>query len=58
MATTGAASLLRVALPVEAAGPKARRLWENRDLPAQVNGRTLQVEVGTLDEYEAVAVEW
>ena len=49
---------LRVALPASAGRPKVRRLWEDRDLPAQVDGQTLQVEVGMLDEYEAVAVEW
>jgi hypothetical protein len=49
---------LRVALPEEARQPKVRRLWEDRDLASQVNGRTLHVKVGTLDEYEAIAVEW
>ncbi|MBI5387417.1 MAG: beta-galactosidase trimerization domain-containing protein [Verrucomicrobia bacterium] len=50
--------LLRVALPDEAREPKVRRLWEDRALRGQVKGRTLQVDVGTLEEYEAVAVEW
>lgn len=49
---------LRVALPEEARQPEVRRLWEDRDLASQVNGRTLHVKVGTLDEYEAIAVEW
>ena len=49
---------VRVALPEEARQPKARRLLENRDLPSLVEGRTVWVEVGPLDEYEAVAVEW
>jgi len=49
---------LRVALPEEARQPKVRRLWEDRDLASQVNDRTLHVKVGTLDEYEAIAVEW
>jgi len=38
--------------------PKVRRLWEDRRLPAEVMDRRLQVDVGSLDEYEAVAVEW
>ena len=41
---------LRVALPEEAREPKVRRLWEDRDLPSQVKGRTFLIEVGTLDE--------
>lgn len=49
---------LRVALPEGSREPKARRLWEDRALAAQIKGRTLQVEVGAIDEYEAVAVEW
>jgi hypothetical protein len=49
---------LRVALPEEASEPKVRRLWEDREVAFQVNGRTLQIDLGTLDEYEAVAVEW
>jgi hypothetical protein len=49
---------LRVALPDHVHAPKVRRLWEARDLPSQVEGTTLQVQVGTLQEYEAVAIEW
>ena len=35
-----------------------RRLWENRELPFQMMNGAVAVEVGRLDEYEAVAVEW
>lgn len=49
---------LRIRLSAEARQPKARRLWQNRELPARLQDRTLEVQVGTLDEYEAVAVEW
>jgi hypothetical protein len=49
---------LRIALPEAARNPKVRRLWDNRELPFQVKEENVQVEVGTLNEYEAVAVEW
>jgi hypothetical protein len=49
---------LRLALPEAAREPKARRLWENRNVETQVRGQTLEIKVGAIDEYEAVAVEW
>jgi len=49
---------LDIALPEDARNPVARRLWADCDLFPQVHGRTLQIELGTLDEYEAVSVEW
>ena len=49
--------ILRVKLPDAVRVVNVRRLWEDRELPAQLTGRTLQVDIGTLDEYEAVAVE-
>lgn len=48
---------LRLALPSNMRVRSVRRLWENRELPFVVKGSSLSVAVGTLDEYEAVAVE-
>ena len=48
---------LRLALPFDTRVRSVRRLWENRELPFVVKGSSLSVAVGTLDEYEAVAVE-
>jgi hypothetical protein len=49
---------LRLALPEGAREPKARRLWEDRKLEVQAKRQALRVEVGGIDEYEAVAVDW
>ena len=49
---------LRVSVPDECRVQQVRRLWENRSLPFQVKDKTVSVEIGRLDEYEAVAVEW
>ncbi|MBI5397208.1 MAG: hypothetical protein HZA91_18070 [Verrucomicrobia bacterium] len=49
---------LRVRVPADCRVQRVRRLWENRDLPFEVRDNAVRVEVGRLDEYEAVAVEW
>ena len=49
--------ILRVKLPDAVRVVNVRRLWEDRELASQVTGRILWVDIGTLDEYEAVAVE-
>ncbi len=48
---------LRVRLPGEGRVKRVRRLWESRDLPFQSQDNQVQVEVGRLGEYEAVAIE-
>jgi hypothetical protein len=48
---------LRVSLPEGGRAQSVRRLWENRDLPFQSAGRRVSIEVGALNEYEAVAIE-
>ena len=49
---------LRLPLPETAREPMVRRLWDDRAVQTQVRGRTLEVEVGAIEEYEAVAVQW
>ena len=49
---------LHVALPGDARPLRVRRLWDPRDLSFRVAGRTLQVAVGAIEEYKAVAEEW
>ncbi len=49
---------LQVVLPGDARPERVRRLWDPRELSYRVAGRTLQVVVGAIEEYEAVAVEW
>lgn len=48
---------LRFALPNDACPRAVRRLWEDRDVPFQVKDRMVHVELGTLNEYEAIAVD-
>ncbi|MCX7824978.1 MAG: beta-galactosidase [Verrucomicrobiae bacterium] len=50
--------LLRVSGPSDGRVQRVRRLWEDRDLPFEAKPGSIRVEVGRLDEYEAVAVEW
>lgn len=49
---------LRVTVPPEARVLRVRRLWENRGVPFRASGQAVSVDVGRLDEYEAVAIEW
>jgi hypothetical protein len=49
---------LRVRVPEDVRVAQVRRFWENRELPFQVTGRLVSLEVDPLNEYEAVAVEW
>ena len=49
---------LRVAVPSGCRVQQVRRLWDNRAVPFHLLDSTAAIEVGRLDEYEAVAVEW
>ena len=49
---------LRIAVPDVTRIQRVRRLWEDRELPFRVQDQAVLVEVGTLEEYEAVVVEW
>ena len=49
---------LRIAVPDVTRIQRVRRLWEDRELPFRVQDQAVLVDVGTLEEYEAVAVEW
>jgi len=49
---------LRVRVPADCRVQRVRRLWENRDLPFEVKNDAVTANIGALDEYEAVAVEW
>jgi hypothetical protein len=49
---------LRVRVPADAQVHEVRRLWENRSLPFQIKDHTASIDVGRLDEYEAVALQW
>jgi len=49
---------LRVVVPSGCRVQQVRRLWENRAVPFQQQGNTVAIDVGRLDEYEAVAVDW
>jgi len=49
---------LRVAVPGGCRVQQVRRLWENRAVPFRQEDGKVAIELGRLDEYEAVAVEW
>ena len=49
---------LRVAVPGGCQVQQVRRLWEDRNLPFHLQDNAVAIDVGRLDEYEAVAVEW
>ena len=49
---------LRVAVPGGCQVQQVRRLWEDRNLPFHLQDNAVAIDVGRLDEYEAVSVEW
>ncbi|HWI58111.1 MAG TPA: beta-galactosidase trimerization domain-containing protein, partial [Bacillota bacterium] len=49
---------LSLAVPPGVQVERVRRLWEDRELPFTLQNQRMEVEVGTLNEYEALAVEW
>lgn len=49
---------LRVTVPSGCRVLRVRRLWENRGMPFRARGDVISIDVGRLDEYEAVALEW
>ncbi|MBU4458929.1 MAG: hypothetical protein KJ579_00065, partial [Verrucomicrobia bacterium] len=49
---------LRIRVPGDAKIRAVRRLFETRELPFQVIDGVIRTDIGRLDEYEAVAVEW
>jgi hypothetical protein len=48
---------LRLALPADTRPRSVRRLWEDRELPFQLKDRIVHVELGAVNEYEAIAME-
>ncbi len=49
---------LSVAVPANAQVRRVHRLWEEGEAPFSLRDRRVCLELGTLNEYEAVAIEW